>query len=144
MAVTSSSGTRAKGPVILCVDDDDDGRQACALCLVRSGYGVLEASDGEEALVLAAAYLPQLVVLDLLLPRIDGWEVAQRLRADPRTADIPILALSASVFPAHRARALEVGCNGFLEKPAEHHVIRAAVSRILGDARRVTRSPAAE
>jgi chemosensory pili system protein ChpA (sensor histidine kinase/response regulator) len=133
------SGPRAKGALILCVDDDEDGRQACARCLVLDGYGVLEACDGEEALLLATTYLPQLVLLDLLLPKMDGWEVALRLRADPRTADVPILALSASVFPAHRARALAVGCNGFLEKPAEPHVIRSAVARVLGDTRRATK-----
>ena len=139
MAIRTSSGPRAKGAVILCVDDDADGRQACTTCLVREGYGVLEASDGEEALVLAATYLPQLVLLDLLLPKVDGWEVALRLRSDPRTADIPILALSASVFPAHRARALNVGCAGFLEKPVEPHVIRAAVGRVLADTLRATK-----
>jgi CheY-like chemotaxis protein len=125
--------------VILCVDDDEDGRQACVKCLVLAGYGVLEASDGEEALVLAATYLPELVLLDLLLPKLDGWEVATRLRSEPRTANVPILALSASVFPAHRARALAVGCNEFLEKPAGPHVIRDAIGRLLGDARRATR-----
>jgi CheY-like chemotaxis protein len=131
MPVGESSSTRWKRALILCIDDDVDGRHACVRLLEAVGYEMLEAGDGVEGLSLATTRAPQLILLDLQLPKMDGWEVARRLKADPRTAHVPILALSASVFPLHHQRASEVGCAGFLEKPADARTVRDAVDRLL-------------
>ncbi|MDB4993772.1 MAG: phoB [Myxococcaceae bacterium] len=135
MPLEPSSGPRTKGGLILCIDDDADGREACVWTLVAAGYEVLEAADGEEGLHLALTRPPQLVLLDLRLPRIDGWEVARRLKADPRTEHVPILVLSASVYQIDRDRALEVGCTAFLEKPCDADTLKQMVARCLAGAR---------
>lgn len=129
------SGTRAIMPVILCVDDDEDGRDLAVACLQRAGYGTLEAANGSDAIVLAARERPALILLDLVLPGIDGWTVATILRNDPGTAAIPIVAFTASVYPEHRARALEVGCVAFVEKPVAPEVLVGVVTRVLGQQR---------
>ena len=138
--VRKRSGTRAVAPLVLCVDDDDDGRDLCATCLQRAGYATVEAANGGDAVMLAKQVRPSLVLLDLVLPGIDGWTVATILRSDELTRDIPLVAFTASVFPEHRARALEVGCVAFVEKPVAPEVLVGVVTRILGQraaARRV-------
>lgn len=130
--VRKRSGTRAIPPLILCVDDDEDGRELCVRCLQRAGYGTAEAANGGDAVVLAKQLRPSLVLLDLVLPGIDGWTVATILHADSLTREIPLVAFTASVFPEHRARALEVGCTAFVEKPVAPEILVGVVTRILG------------
>ncbi len=95
--------------------------------LTLEGYETLEADDGRSALALARRERPDLIVMDLGMPGMDGWEAARRLKADPQTADIPIIALTA--WDEERAR--ETGCNGYLPKPCRPKTIREAVARFL-------------
>jgi len=97
--------------------------------LTREGYETLEADDGRSALALARRDRPDLIVMDLGMPGMDGWEAARRLKADPQTADIPIIALTA--WDEERAR--EAGCDGYLSKPCRPKTIREAVVRFLAD-----------
>jgi len=102
---------------ILIVDDESAIRLVCRLNLDAVGFQTLEAPDGETALELARSEHPDLILLDIMLPGIDGWGVAEELGADPQTREIPILFLSARSDPADEARGHEVGALGYVTKP---------------------------
>jgi CheY-like chemotaxis protein len=102
---------------ILVVDDDADARRIARTWLEGAGRRVLEAADGHECLRVAREQSPDLILLDLVLPDMDGWEAARELRADPTTASIPILGLTGLSFPVLRKRAVEAGCDLVLTKP---------------------------
>ncbi len=102
---------------ILVVDDDADARRIARTWLEGAGRRVFEAADGHECLRLAHEQSPDLILLDLVLPDMDGWEAARELRADPATASIPILGLTGLSFPVLRKRAVEAGCDLVLTKP---------------------------
>jgi two-component system cell cycle response regulator DivK len=95
------------------VDDYQDGREMYADALTFDGFRVVEAASGPEALRLALERLPDLILMDLSLPGLDGWEVASRLKADQRTQHVPIIALTAHALDGERERAEKAGCNGF-------------------------------
>jgi CheY-like chemotaxis protein len=106
------------GPLaILLVDDSEDNRAMYRDYLEWDGFRVVEATDGLEALGRATALPPAAIVMDLSLPRLDGWEAARRLKADPRTRPIPVLALTAHAFAGDAERARAAGCDGYLAKP---------------------------
>ncbi len=102
---------------VLIADDDADSRAIVRALLEFQGRDVLEASDGAGCLGAARALCPDVIVLDLIMPGMDGWHAAAALRADPRTRAIPILALTAAALPDDRARALAAGCDRVLSKP---------------------------
>ncbi len=104
---------------ILLVEDNEISREILARRLRKLGYEILEAASGEEAVRAAAAEGPELILMDMTLPGIDGWEAARELRARPETADIPVIALTAHTLPADRERALAAGCNEYEPKPVE-------------------------
>lgn len=104
---------------ILLVEDNEDNRTIYRLLLEHHGYRVVEATDGEEGVRRAREERPALVLMDISIPIIDGWEATRILKADPATASIPVIALTAHALPADRARAAEVGCDGYLAKPVE-------------------------
>ena len=104
---------------ILLIEDNELNRDMLSRRLARKGFDVVTASDGEEGLLRAAADSPDLILMDLNLPVLDGWEAARKLRADPRTRPIKILALSAHAMSEHRDRALEAGCDDFDTKPVD-------------------------
>lgn len=104
---------------ILLIEDNELNRDMLSRRLARKGFDVVTASDGEEGLLRAAADSPDLILMDLNLPVLDGWEAARKLKADPRTRPIRILALSAHAMSEHRARALEAGCDDFDTKPVD-------------------------
>ena len=104
---------------ILLVEDDELSRQMLSWRLERRGYQVLLARDGVEALDAARSEGPALILLDLSLPALDGWSVARQLKADPATASIPVIALTAHAMAGDRERALEAGCNDYDTKPIE-------------------------
>jgi two-component system, cell cycle response regulator DivK len=110
---------RAPGhkPLILLVDDFQDNREMYSEYLIFAGFDVAEAQSGAEALEQAVKMLPDLIVMDLALPGMDGWEATRRLKADERTRKIPVVALTGNALQAHIRRAKEAGCDGFLAKP---------------------------
>lgn len=120
--------------LVLVVDDMPDGRELLAETLEAAGFRVATAGDGRAALEQAFALDPSLIVLDLSLPEVDGWEVARQLKRDDRTAHIPILALSAFALPIHRDRALSAGAATFLSKPCAPAALLDEVQRLLESA----------
>jgi two-component system, cell cycle response regulator DivK len=108
---------KASAPLILVVDDFLDNRQMYAEYLEFSGLRVEEAENGHQALEKAFAMLPDLIVMDLSLPGIDGWEATRRLKADPRTKRIPVIALTGHALAGHSKGAMDAGCDAFITKP---------------------------
>jgi len=118
-------------PRILVVEDDSDNRGMVVKVLTVAGYGVLEAADGASAVTVARREHPDLIVMDLAMPGVDGWEASRRLKSDPATADIPIIALTAFAMRGDEERAREAGCDGYLSKPCRPQTIRDTVRRFL-------------
>ena len=104
---------------ILLVEDNEDNRVVYRTILDHFGFVVLEAADGEEGIRRARADGPDLILMDVSIPKIDGWEATRQLKADPTTASIPIIALTAHALATDRAKAQEAGCDGYLAKPVE-------------------------
>lgn len=127
----------AEQTVILLVDDYQDGREMYADALGFSGFKTLEASSGIEALNLALERLPDLILMDLSLPGMDGWEVTTRLKKDTRTKHIPVIALTAHALHEERERAERAGCDGFLAKPCLPDELLGEVRRVLATFRKV-------
>ena len=115
---------------ILLVEDNEMNRDMLRRRLERIGYEVDEVGDGAEALVRAAA-APALILMDLSLPGMDGWEATRRLKADPATASIPVIALTAHVMAGDRERAIAAGCDEFETKPVEFARLRAKMDALL-------------
>jgi two-component system, cell cycle response regulator DivK len=116
---------------VLLIEDNEDNRIVYSTILQHYGYAVLEAQTGEEGLELARTRKPGVILMDIGLPGMDGWETTTRLRRDEATRDIPVIALTAHALSEHRMRALEVGCDDFLAKPVEPREVLAAVTRHL-------------
>lgn len=116
---------------ILIADDKATSRELLRTVLERQGYEVVEAANGEEALERALAELPDLILLDLQMPRRTGYEVLGELRKDPRNAALPIIALTASAMQGDRERALAAGFTGYLAKPVPLVRLREEVQRLL-------------
>jgi CheY-like chemotaxis protein len=104
-------------PLILVVDDFEDNRMMYAEYLQFNGLRVVEAVNGEEAVRRTKELLPAVVVMDLSLPVMDGWEATRRIKADPATAKIKVIALTGHAEPAHAKKALDAGCDDFVPKP---------------------------
>jgi two-component system, cell cycle response regulator DivK len=117
---------------VLVVEDHADNLLIVATILRHYGYDVLTAEDGEVAISVAARELPDVVLLDISIPKIDGWDVARTLKQDSSTADIPLIAFTAHVYDADRARATDEGFVGFLTKPVEPTRIVQEISRLIG------------
>lgn len=117
---------------VLVADDDPDIQTLVVLRLERSGYRVLRASDGQEALDLALSELPDLAVLDITMPKLDGCEVTRTLRADARTADMPVILLTARVQDDDVVRGLEAGATDYVKKPFSPQELGARITSILG------------
>ncbi|MBY0278190.1 response regulator [Candidatus Binatia bacterium] len=116
---------------VLVVDDDREIRGLVAGTLRRDGYTVVEAGDGPEALDVAIRLVPDLVLLDMTLPGMDGVEVARQLKASPALATIPVVALSALTQEAVQQRALAAGCERYLTKPCAPAALRDVVAETL-------------
>ena len=109
----TDTDTRSK---VLCVDDDHDQRLLLSFLLERQGLDVRTASDGQEGVAIAQEWLPDLILMDLMMQGVDGFEATKILRADPHTADIPILALTGYGEEKMQAKAKEAGMDGFVLK----------------------------
>jgi two-component system cell cycle response regulator DivK len=132
MPPRESDGRRRRAlPLVLVADDNDDARSLVAECLRDAGYSVAEARDGMSVIEQARELLPVAILLDLEMPVVDGCMAARTLKQDPATAGIPILAFTGSVRGVDRTRALEAGCEAFLDKPSTGDVILSALGRLL-------------
>jgi two-component system cell cycle response regulator DivK len=104
---------------ILLVEDNEMNRDMLSRRLIKKGYEVVMALDGEQALEMARAEPPDLILMDISLPGLDGWEATRRLKAMPETKTIPIIALTAHAMAGDREKCLEAGCNDYDTKPVE-------------------------
>jgi len=121
-------------PTILLVEDNEDNRRIYSTILTHTGYRVLEAVDGEAGIALAIAEMPDLILMDVSIPKINGWDATRQLKANPATMGIPIIALTAHALATDREKATEAGCDGYIAKPAEPRVVLAEVLRRVGPA----------
>jgi len=119
---------------VLLVEDNEDNLIIYSTILRFGGYRVVEAHDGRAALAAARSANPDLILMDVSIPYIDGLEVTRRLKADPATRHVPIIALTAHALSSDRERALEAGCDGYISKPAEPRFVLDAVRGELGAA----------
>lgn len=117
---------------VLLVEDNEDNRIVYSTILRHFGYRVMEALNGEEGIATARTEKPDLILMDISIPIIDGWEATQVLKHDPETRQIPIIALTAHALASDRERAMQVGCDGYLAKPCEPRAVVAEVQRFLG------------
>ncbi len=120
-------------PLVLIADDRPSSRELLGLVLERAGYEVMEAEDGEQAVERVRSGNPDLVLLDLQMPGLDGYGVLAALRAEPRFAQLPVLALTASAMRGDREKILEAGFTDYLAKPASPELVRETVARMLRD-----------
>lgn len=119
-------------PTILIVEDNELSRDMLSRRLRRRGYEVLTAIDAEVGLDIAVRDKPNLILMDMSLPRIDGWEATRRLKADPQTQAIPVIALTAHAMNGDRESALEAGCDDYDTKPVELPRLLGKIERLLG------------
>lgn len=124
---------KAKGerPRVLIVDDYPDAREMYAEYLQYSGFEVIEAGDGIEALERAADSAPDIILMDLSLPVMDGWEATRRLKADKATADIPIVALTGHALAGILEAAQKAGCDAFVTKPCLPEDLVKEIQKVL-------------
>jgi two-component system, cell cycle response regulator DivK len=116
---------------ILLVEDNELNRDMLSRRLSRRGHQVLEATGVEAALALAASERPDLILMDMSLPVLDGWEATRRLKAAPATRPIPVIALTAHAMVADRERSLAAGCDDFDTKPVEIERLLGKIARLL-------------
>ncbi|MCE5237199.1 response regulator [bacterium] len=106
-------------PRILLVEDNEENRDMLSRRLVREGYDLITAVDGAQGVTMGTAEQPDLILMDMSLPVLDGWEATRRLRAAPETAHIPVIALTAHAMAGDREKALAAGCDDYDIKPVE-------------------------
>jgi two-component system, cell cycle response regulator DivK len=123
---------KGDAPLVLVVDDFEDNRAMYVEYLQFQGIRVAEAVNGEEAVERARTLLPDVVVMDLSLPVLDGWEATRRIKADPKTKHVRVIALTGHAEPAHAKRARDAGCDDFVPKPCLPESLLAKVREHLG------------
>ena len=116
---------------LLLVEDNEMNRDMLSRRLQRKGYHVIIAVDGVEGLVMARNESPDLILMDMSLPLLDGWEATRRLKSDPETNFIPVLALTAHAISGDREKALDVGCDDYDTKPVEFPRLLEKIQRLL-------------
>jgi two-component system cell cycle response regulator DivK len=121
--------------LVLVVEDYQDAREMYAAYLQFSGFDVAEAGNGIEAVEKATELLPDIVLMDLALPKMDGWEATRRLKGDPRTRHIPVVALTGHALAGHADGAREAGCDAFVTKPCLPDALVAEIRRLLDQPR---------
>jgi two-component system cell cycle response regulator DivK len=118
-------------PLVLVVDDFQDNREMYAEYLAYCGFRVIEAKNGKEAIEQAFAQSPNVIIMDLSLPVMDGWEATRRLKADGRTKSIPVIALTGHALQGHSKGALDAGCDAFVAKPCLPDQLVLEIKRML-------------
>lgn len=127
--------TEQNQKTVLLVEDNEDNLVVYRTILEHVGFRVIEARDGEEGVSRAKENLPDLILMDISIPKMDGWEATQRLKAFENTKAIPIIALTAHALEEDRQKALQAGCDGYLAKPVEPRRVVQEVERFVGPAR---------
>jgi DNA-binding response OmpR family regulator len=130
-----SSGVRPHGPLVLVVEDDDNLRDLFSTELAAAGFMVLEAPDGATAIEKAVRFGPHAIVLDLMLPGVDGFKVARRLRAEESTSNVAIIAFTALTSEKIREMARAAGCDAFMSKPVLPAALVGELVRLLASRR---------
>lgn len=131
MSIPDAAGTRA---LILLVEDNEDNQAIYHAFLTHRGHTVVQALDGAEGVRLAREHLPAVIVMDISMPVLDGHAATRLLKADPATAHIPVIALTAHAMLEDRQKARDAGCDFYLPKPAEPRLLAAEIDRILSGA----------
>jgi DNA-binding response OmpR family regulator len=119
-------------PLVLVADDDPDIRSLVTVRLEKSGYEVVAAGDGEQALAAALERPPDLALLDVMMPKLDGYEVTERLRQEEATRHLPVILLTARVQETDIARGVEAGADDYVKKPFSTSELRDRVQAVLG------------
>jgi two-component system, cell cycle response regulator DivK len=117
---------------ILYVEDNEDNLYMLSNRLMRRGYEVVSARDGEQGIAMAGSEAPALILMDLSLPVIDGWEATRRLKTEPLTRNIPVIALSAHAMAGDREKAIAAGCDDYDTKPVELPRLLEKIATLLG------------
>ena len=117
---------------VLLVEDNEDNLVVYRTILEHVGYEVLEARDGEEGVSRARQERPDIILMDISIPKMDGWEATVRLKEDGETSGIPIVALTAHALEEDRAKAMRAGCDGYLAKPVEPRRVVQEVEKFIG------------
>jgi CheY-like chemotaxis protein len=123
--------TEVAGPLVLVVEDYQDAREMYAAYLQFSGFRVAEATNGFEAIDKTLELMPDIILMDLALPKMDGWEATRRLKLDERTRHIPVVALTGHALAGHAEGARQVGCDSFVTKPCLPDALVAEIHRML-------------
>jgi CheY-like chemotaxis protein len=119
---------------ILLVEDNEMNRDMLSRRLIRKGYVLVMAEDGQQGLMMAKSESPELILLDMSLPVMDGWEAARQLKAAPETKAIPVIALTAHAMSGDREKAIEAGCDDYDTKPVEFARLLQKIEALLGKA----------
>lgn len=116
---------------VLVIEDNEQNLYLVNFILGRHGYGVRAARDGVSGIDMAAADIPDVILLDIQLPLMDGYDVARQLRANPRLSQVPIIAVTSYAMAGDREKAIEAGCDGYIEKPINPDTFMAQVEAYL-------------
>jgi CheY-like chemotaxis protein len=127
----TTGAVQVEAPLVLLVDDFDDNREMYAQYLQYLGFRTAEARDGVEALAQARQLVPDAIVMDLGLPRLDGWSTTQALKGDPALRHIPVLALTGHALAGESEHARAAGCDGFVTKPCLPDQLATELRRLL-------------
>jgi two-component system, cell cycle response regulator DivK len=119
---------------VLVVDDDEDHRDICVTILRHHRYQVTEAADGEAALRVVGDHLPDLILMDAMLPVLDGWKATARLKSSPETAHIPVVIITARALGPDREQSFAAGADSYIAKPCEPAKVVEEVWRLIGPA----------
>jgi len=133
MSASRDHTTDRDRPLVLVVEDHEELRRLYVEQLKLSGFAVIEAANGEDAVSRTSSQSPDVVLMDLSLPVVDGWEATRRLKADTRTAHIPVVALTAHDGSGELQRATRAGCDWFVPKPCPPDALVAELRRVLGE-----------
>jgi two-component system cell cycle response regulator DivK len=122
------------GEKILYIEDSPSNRLLVTRILLVEGYEVLEATDGIEGIEMAKSENPDLILMDMNLPEVDGYELTEKIKADPELTDIPVVAMTANVMQGDREKALQAGCVGYIPKPIDVDSLPKQVADFLSSA----------
>lgn len=126
-----SFGSGMEKASVLIIEDNIDNYELVRFLLERAGHGTIWARSGREGVDMAKANQPDMIIMDLSLPEMDGWTATGRIKSDPETQHIPVVALTAHTLPGDRKRALDVGCDGYLSKPMNISLFNETIEEIL-------------